>query len=90
MLKEKIGKAAMFEQTAEECVELSHVCIKMARKLRGENFTPKTFEELNNNLHEEIADVLICLEELEIDNDILQMWEERKKARMKVRLGIKE
>lgn len=90
MLKEKIGEAAMFEQTAEECVELSHVCMKMARKLRGENFTPKTFEELNDNLHEEIADVLICLEELEIDNNFIQMWEEKKKARLKTRLGIKE
>lgn len=37
-----IGKAALLEQTAEEASELSQACLKMARKIRGENPTPKT------------------------------------------------
>ena len=28
------NRPALFEQTAEECVELAHVCMKLARKLR--------------------------------------------------------
>ena len=37
---EHVGEAAVLEQTAEECAELAHACLKMARKLRGENPTP--------------------------------------------------
>ena len=31
MLQEVIGTPAMLEQTAEECVELAHACMKLAR-----------------------------------------------------------
>ena len=37
MLIEKIGIPAMLEQTAEECVELAHACLKLARYYRNEN-----------------------------------------------------
>ena len=59
-----IGVEATLEQCAEECSELSQACLKMARKLRGDNPTPKTMEEINNDLHEEIADVLVCIDVL--------------------------
>ena len=42
---DRIGKPAMLEQTAEECAELAHACLKEARRLRGENPTPKTTPE---------------------------------------------
>ena len=64
MLQEVIGTPAMLEQTAEECVELSHACLKLARYLRGENKVYKTKEEIYSNLSEEIADVYICIDEL--------------------------
>lgn len=32
---EQTGEAAVLEQTAEECTELAHACLKMARKLRS-------------------------------------------------------
>ena len=42
MLHEIIGTPAMLEQTAEECVEMAHACLKMARYMRGENKVYKT------------------------------------------------
>lgn len=65
MLIEKIGKPAMLEQTAEECVELAHACLKLARYYRNENKVyGKTEEEMFDNLAEEMADVKICISEI--------------------------
>lgn len=65
MLIEKIGKPAMLEQTAEECVELAHACLKLARYYRNENKVyGKTEEELLDNLVEEMADVVVCMDEI--------------------------
>lgn len=61
---EIIGKPALLEQLAEECNELSQSALKLARKLRGENPTPKTAEEILENFQEEVADVQLCLGEL--------------------------
>lgn len=90
MLQEIIGKPAMLEQTAEECVEMAHACLKLARHMRGENKVHKTIEEMYSNLSEEIADVSICMSELlsagvisyeSLDSDIIA-----KKERMQKRL----
>lgn len=40
-----IGKPALLELTAEECVELAHACLKLARVIRQENPTPVTSDE---------------------------------------------
>ena len=61
---EKIGVPALLEQTAEECCELAQACLKMARKLRDENPTPKSIEDIRDNLVEEMADVELCLNEI--------------------------
>jgi NTP pyrophosphatase (non-canonical NTP hydrolase) len=65
MLIENIGKAAMLEQTAEELTECAQACLKAARYMRAENPTYKSVESIYDNLHEEIADVHICFNELE-------------------------
>lgn len=57
----KLSKAAILENCAEECAELNHACLKMARKIRGENPTPKTIEEIKENLIEELADVALTM-----------------------------
>lgn len=88
MLQEVIGTPAMLEQTAEECIELSHACLKLARYLRGENKVYKTKEEIYSNLSEEIADVYICIDELleagvisqeSIDSNIMTKLERMRK-----------
>ena len=90
MLHEIIGTPAMLEQTAEECIEMAHACLKLARYMRGENKVYKTIEEMYSNLSEEIADVSICISELltagvisyeSLDSDIIV-----KKERMKKRI----
>ena len=63
---ERIGRPAMYEQLAEEAVELAFAALKMARILRGENPTPRTEEEVRGDLFEEAADVELCLKELGI------------------------
>ena len=71
VIRDYIGTPALLEQLAGECCELSQVSLKYARKLRGENPTPKTEQELLDNLHEEIADVLVCIDELVKSNLII-------------------
>ena len=85
----EIGLAATLEQCAEECNELAQSCLKMARKLRGDNPTPKTIDEIVVDLTEEIADVEVCIEEIlhaevvsgndisEIKNSKRERWRKR-------------
>jgi len=91
MLVERIGTAAMLEQTAEECAELSQACLKASRLLRGENPVYKDKREIIANLHEEIADLYICLDELQnttmISPKKVNAWVLRKLMRMMKRMG---
>ena len=62
---ETIGEAAALEQLAEECTELAQAALKLARKKRGENPTPKTEQECIVSFMEEVADVELCKSILE-------------------------
>lgn len=91
MIVEHIGVPALLEQLAEECCELAQASLKMARKLRDENPTPKSIEDIRDNLIEEIADVDVCLDRIEDETDIvdrltLATIEIDKKKRWKERL----
>lgn len=86
MLREEIGYAAMLEQTAEECSELAQACLKLARFMRGENPTPKPPEEIFENIYEEVADVQICIDELDVDLGRVAHWKDFKVQRMKQRI----
>lgn len=63
-LREVIGEPATLEMLAEECVELAHAALKLARVERGENPTPKSRESCEDAMHEELVDVLICIGEV--------------------------
>ena len=56
-----LSKAALLEQVAEECTELGHAALKLARKYRNENPTPVAEEEAYANLKEEWADMLLSM-----------------------------
>ena len=62
---DRIGKPALLEQTAEERAELAHACLKEARRLRGENPTPKSTPECWLAISEELTDLQLCMELLE-------------------------
>lgn len=59
---DQIGEAAALEQTAEECAELAHACLKMARKFRAENPTPVAEVWISASIHEEVADLMNCMD----------------------------
>lgn len=71
---DRIGKAAMYEQLAEECTELAQAALKAARFIRKENPTPLTKEEIAKSLIEEVSDVQNCLEELDLKPDREMMY----------------
>lgn len=81
----EIGMPAVLEQLGEECCELGQAAMKLARKYRNENPTPKTEQECINNLVEEMADVMLCIDLL-VDHGLasyesLGSWQLQKEAR---------
>ena len=84
-LNEEVGITVISDQLAEECNELAHVCMKLSRKLRGENPTPVRYSKIIDNLHEEISDVVLCIDLLEekkfIDSKQIDIWKENKRRR---------
>lgn len=82
-LIDMIGKPATLEQLAEECSELSQAALKLARKYRGENPTPKPEALCRKALTEEIADVMTCIEQLDkmVDWNEVDYIRHRKTAR---------
>ena len=59
-----VGEPAVLEQTAEECAELAHACLKMSRNIRGENPTPAAEDVISEQIHEELADLMTCVDVL--------------------------
>ena len=88
---EKIGMPAMLELCAEECTELAHACLKLSRKMRDENPTPKSEEECTDALVEEIGDVLLCIDIIAnsdlVSHESIESWRMWKADRMKDRLS---
>lgn len=84
-----IGKAAMLEMLAEESSEMSHAALKLARKYRGENPTPRSEMECIDSLTEETADVLLILDQLKsiIADERVKAIKAQKMVRWKIRMG---
>ncbi|MBO5629446.1 MAG: hypothetical protein J5965_10275 [Aeriscardovia sp.] len=74
-IKEQLSEAALYEQLAEECVELAQACQKKARKLRGENPTPMEMDEIDCNIEEEFTDVSLVSGLLDIHIDLHMYWD---------------
>lgn len=82
-----LGEPALLEQLAEECSELAQAALKLARKERGENPTPKTEEECVENLLEELGDVNLCMSVVEANRGIhIRCLSVDKKARWAQRI----
>lgn len=79
----RVPMVALYEQMAEEAVELAHAALKLARIARGENPTPVTLYEATGNLVEELADLALVVEVIgygpdpELMEDKLRRWRER-------------
>lgn len=82
-----LGEPALLEQLAEECSELAQAALKLARKERGENPTPKTKEECVKALLEELGDVNLCMSVIEANRGIhIRCLSVDKKARCAKRI----
>ena len=64
-IAEKVPQADILSQLAEEACELAHAALKLRRVLTGENPTPVTRDEAMAMLEEELADVDVCICEVE-------------------------
>ena len=89
-IPEEIGTPAVLEQAAEEAAELAQAALKLARKLRGENPCPVERWELEFNLKEEYADLMVCAELLKecglLAEDWVEVIMERKMNRWRERI----
>jgi len=85
---ELIGEAAMLEMLAEESAELAQAALKLARKYRGENPTPKSEMECIDRLTEETADVTLILEQLKgiISEERVKAIKDQKMVRWRIRM----
>ena len=84
-IRHKVPEAALYEQLAEECVELAHAALKLARIKRRENPTPVSVEEAMGAVMEEYTDLRLVAYVLEMgwDTDVF----EQKLLRWYNRLG---
>ena len=86
-----IGEPAIFELLAEECSELAHSSLKMARVMRGENPTPVTPSLAKVTLLEELADIRTTLKIVEgtsvYNEQMVRCIMEIKEKRMNERLS---
>ena len=60
-ISDYLPKTEILAQLAEEASELSQAALKLRRALDGKNPTPKSVEECEANLLEEVADVKVAL-----------------------------
>lgn len=73
-ISSRLSQAAIYEQLAEECAELAHACLKKSRKLRSENPTPLSMEEIDASVTEEYTDVFLTSEVLGLHIDLNAYW----------------
>lgn len=64
LIAEYLGELEALAQLAEEAAELAQAALKMRRAITGKNPTPKSVEECQAALMEEMADVAVCAAQL--------------------------
>ncbi|MBR6030101.1 MAG: hypothetical protein IKP40_13540 [Clostridia bacterium] len=74
-------------QLAEEAAELSQAAIKLRRVMDGRNPTPVGYQMAVKNLNEEMADVLLCADQISsLDEEQIARTKQNKLARWMERL----
>lgn len=72
-IREQLSQEELLCQLAEEASELTQAAIKLRRVYEGSNPTPVSLADALERLHEEIADVRLCLMVLGYEFDTLPM-----------------
>ncbi len=74
-------------QLAEEAAELSQAAMKLRRVMDGRNPTPVGYQMAVKNLNEEMADVLLCADQISsLDDEQIARTKKSKMARWLDRL----
>lgn len=68
-----LDTAEVLTQLAEEAAELSQAALKLRRAITGTNPTPRSVQECEQGLIEELADVNTCLTVLDVKMEL--EWE---------------
>jgi hypothetical protein len=74
-IRDQLSQEELLAQLAEECMELGQSALKMRRVLDGSNPTPVSLSAAFANFEEEIADVLLCLKVLGVDDSDFAKYE---------------
>ena len=86
-ITKNLSEGERYAQLAEECNELGKAALKIRRVItQGASPTPVTIKEALDNLHEEIADVLVCCDVLPLDWAKIHNIERKKSERWVKRL----
>ena len=93
-INEILGKTEILAQLAEEAAELSQAALKLRRAIDGKNPTPKSISQCESALDEEIADVMLCIDESGFFEDVHMIiqdsFEEKKQERWLSRLHARK
>lgn len=82
-----LPQSEILAQLAEEATELAQAALKLRRAMDGTNPTPITVQEAGNRLVEEIADVIVCENQLfGLDWNVIDEVCKRKLGRWEGRL----
>ena len=87
-IKDKVPVTEILAGLAEECGELIQASLKLRRVFTSENPTPVSEEQAIENLHEEIADVMLYIRMLDVNRVYIEDIIGKKKERWERRLGI--
>lgn len=63
-IRKTVSKDDLLCQLAEECLELAQAALKLRRAITQTNPTPVTYNQALEDLMEEAADVVLCLQVL--------------------------
>lgn len=82
-----LPQGEILAQLAEECAELAQAALKLRRAIEGINPTPVSIQQAGDRLVEEIADVIVCENQLlGVDWNVVDEICKRKLGRWEGRL----
>lgn len=89
-IRDVVGQDIILDCLMEECAELIQAAAKLKRTMSHENPTSVTAKQASDMLHEEVADVLVCLNQLiGLDWHTIDRISGSKVLRWEARLGIR-
>lgn len=89
IISESLSDEEKWGQLAEEAAELSQAALKMQRLFMSMNKPRKTCAECINNVYEEIADILVCLDVLGISYSSVEINRIRREKEQRWARGIR-